>query len=214
MVKDTGIGIRKEKQDSIFHSFTQESNGTTREYGGTGLGLSITKQLVELQDGNIKVESKKGQGSTFIFNIPYLKKTFLAKIEKNTEIITPANEKILVIDDNAMNLMFTKSILVKSQFLTETAQNAHDALQMIENSDFDLILMDLHMPEMDGYELTKKIRNNNNDNIKNTPIIALTAAATINEINKCFEAGMNDYIIKPFKKEDLISKILYLTNNQ
>ena len=111
-----------------------------------------------------------------------------------------------------MNLMFTKSILTKSQFVVETAQNAQEALQKINNSDFDLILMDLHMPEMDGYELTERIRTNNK--MKTIPIIALTAAATLSEINKCFDVGMNDYLIKPFKKEELISKILYLTNKQ
>ncbi|RLD66053.1 MAG: hypothetical protein DRI95_07415 [Bacteroidetes bacterium] len=211
-VKDTGIGIKKEKQKVIFDSFTQESNGTTREYGGTGLGLSITKQLVELQEGEIRVESKKSQGSTFIFNIPYLKKAFNKNIEKNKKLNSPAFEKILLIDDNAMNLMFTKSILIKSQFVVETAQDAQEALLQIKNSDFDLILMDLHMPGMDGYELTERIRNN--DKTKTIPIIALTAAATLNEINKCFDVGMNDYIIKPFNKEELISKILYLTNKQ
>ncbi len=208
-VKDTGIGIVEKKQKIIFESFTQESNGTTREYGGTGLGLAITKQLVELQGGKIKVESKKGHGSTFIFNIPYLKKVYHSQKEK---ISIPANEKILLIDDNAMNLTFTKSILSKSKFQVETAQNAQEAIQKIENAEFDLILMDLHMPEMDGYELTEKIRANPSEKIKQTPIIALTAAATSNEINKCFDIGMNDFIIKPFKKDDLIAKILYLTN--
>ncbi len=212
-VKDTGIGIIKKKQMSIFDSFTQESNGTTREYGGTGLGLAITKQLVELQGGSIKVDSEKGQGSTFIFNIPYLKKSLLLQKGKKEKVNTPANEKILIIDDNSMNLMFTKSLLTKSLFIVETAQKANEALKKIERLDFDLILMDLHMPEMDGYELTEKIRKNNNEKIKNTPIIALTAAATLKEINKCFDAGMNDYIIKPFKREDLISKILYLINS-
>ncbi|MEN8119252.1 MAG: response regulator [Bacteroidota bacterium] len=213
-VKDTGIGIKEEKQKSVFESFTQESNGTTRKYGGTGLGLSITKQLVELQGGKIRVESKKRQGSTFIFNIPYLKKAFIAKEEKDKELNIPTNEKILLIDDNEMNLMFTKSILNKSQFIVETAQSAQDALLKIKDLDFDLILMDLHMPEMDGYELTGEIRNNANNKTKTVPIIALTAAATLNEINKCFDVGMNDYIIKPFKKEDLVSKILYLTNKK
>ncbi len=214
-VKDTGIGIKEEKQKIIFDSFTQESNGTTREYGGTGLGLAITKQLVELQEGKIKVESIKGQGSTFIFNIPYLKKTLFTQKknkESKAEINIPANEKILLIDDNAMNLTFTKSILSKSKFIVDTALSAMEALQIIEEKDFDLILMDLHMPEMDGYELSGKIRNSTNEKTRCTPIIALTAAATSNEINKCFDVGMNDYLIKPFKTEELISKILNLTN--
>lgn len=211
-VKDTGIGIIKEKQKVIFESFIQESSGTTKQYGGTGLGLSITKQLVELQNGKIRVESRKNNGSKFIFNIPYHKKTFEnLNVKEKQEQNKPNNEKILLIDDNEMNLMFTKSILTKSNFIVETAKCATNALDIIEHTNFDLILMDLHMPKMDGYELTKRIRNNEHKETKNIPIIALTAAATTNEIKKCFTAGMNDYILKPFKKEDLISKILYLT---
>lgn len=212
-VKDTGIGIIKEKQKVIFDSFIQESSGTTKQYGGTGLGLSITKQLVELQNGKIRVESRKNEGSTFIFNIPYHKKTFDQRaITKEEKKDAPNNERIFLIDDNEMNLMFTKSILTKSKFIVKTAKRATKALAILENTSFDLILMDLHMPEMDGYELTKLIRNKNNET-KNIPIIALTAAATTNEIKKCFDAGMDDYLLKPFKKEDLISKILYLIKN-
>ena len=113
-----------------------------------------------------------------------------------------------------MNLMFTKSILEKSNFIIETASNADLALKALEKNKFDLILMDLYMPEIDGFELTKIIKNKDNGKYKNIPIIALTAAATMSEINKCFKLGMNDYLIKPFNKEDLISKILYLTKNQ
>ena len=211
-VKDTGIGIRKEKQKVIFESFTQENDATTREYGGTGLGLAITKQLVELQGGNIRVESEKGKGSTFIFNIPYLKKDLNIQFtHQKKETKQKANsEKILLIDDNEMNLMFTKSILERNNFVVETVQKADIALEKLENENFDLILMDLYMPEIDGFELTQKIRKKKGIRFKNIPIIALTAAATVNEISKCFAYGMNDYLIKPFNKEDLIAKILYL----
>ncbi len=215
-VKDTGIGIRKEKQKVIFDSFTQENDETTRKYGGTGLGLAITKQLVELQGGKIRVESEKDKGSTFIFNIPYEKKKIdiSPPVKNKNESQKASNEKILLIDDNKMNLLFTKSILEKSNFIVETAQNAETALEKLKKQQFDIILMDLYMPEIDGFELTKKIRNLENEYFKKIPIIALTAAATVNEINKCFDAGMNDYLIKPFNKEDLISKILYLTQKQ
>ncbi len=209
-VKDTGIGIRKEKQKIIFDSFTQENDTTTREYGGTGLGLAITKQLVELQGGEINVESEKGKGSTFIFSIPYLKKKISAKTNETVSPKLGTLEKILLIDDNEMNLLFTKSILEKSNFIVETANNAEIALEKLYNKDFNLILMDLYMPETDGFELTKKIRVLDEDKFKNIPIIALTAAATVNEINKCFDVGMNDYLIKPFKNDELISKILNL----
>ncbi len=210
-VKDTGIGIRKEKQKIIFDSFTQENETTTREYGGTGLGLAITKQLIELQGGEISVESEKGKGSTFIFSIPYLKKDLNLKPKEEKLKTIGSLEKILLIDDNEMNLLFTKSILEKSNFIVETAINAEIALEKLYTKDFDLILMDLYMPGIDGFELSQKIRAIDDKKFKTIPIIALTAAATVNEINKCFKAGMNDYIIKPFKKEDLISKILNLT---
>lgn len=211
-VKDSGIGIRKEKQKVIFDSFTQENDATTREYGGTGLGLAITKQLVELQGGEIRVESEKGQGSTFIFTIPYLKKDLnLKNAQKKSAKVIGRLEKILLIDDNEMNLLFTKSVLEKSNFIVDTAIKADLALEKLYIKDYDIILMDLYMPEMDGFELTEKIRAIDNEKFKTIPIIALTAAATVNEINKCFKAGMNDYIIKPFKKEELISKILDLT---
>ncbi|MCF6242069.1 MAG: ATP-binding protein [Bacteroidales bacterium] len=210
-VKDTGIGIRKEKQKIIFDSFTQENDTTTREYGGTGLGLAITKQLIELQGGEIRVESEKGKGSTFIFSIPYLKKEFSLKTKENNAPKLGHLEKILLIDDNEMNLLFTKSILEKSNFVVETALNAELALEKLYSKEFNLILMDLYMPETDGFELSQKIRAIDDEKFKTIPIIALTAAATVNEINKCFAAGMNDYIIKPFKKDELISKILNLT---
>ncbi|OQY05685.1 MAG: hypothetical protein B6I20_00670 [Bacteroidetes bacterium 4572_117] len=209
-IKDTGIGIEKEKQDAIFESFTQENNGTTRKYGGTGLGLAITKQLIELQGGKIRIESEKGKGSTFIFNIPY-SKIIVPQVIDNDALNAMSDINILLVDDNPMNLMFTISVLKKGKFKVETAINGLDALKKLSNSDFDIVLCDLHMPEMDGYGLATKIRADGSNKIKNIPIIAVTAAATIDEINRCFNVGMNDYLIKPFEREDLISKVLYLT---
>jgi len=207
-VIDTGIGISEKKQKIIFDSFEQASDGITREYGGTGLGLSITKELIELQGGEIKVKSKRNAGSTFTFVIPYKKKKFTKPFVNYKQNYAPENIKILVVDDNDMNLLFTKSLLTKRNFIVETSNNGNDAVKKIENNNFNLILMDIYMPEIDGYETTKKIRSLNDDKKKNIPIIALTAAATINEIEKCFKFDMNDYLIKPFEIEDLISKIL------
>lgn len=212
-VKDTGIGIAKEKQAIIFESFTQESSDTTRQYGGTGLGLAITKQLVEIQHGTLSVESEKFEGSSFIFTIPYeLKQTIDIPVQYTDEKeIT--NRKILLVDDNSMNLLFTKSLLDKHNFETTTCNNGFEAINQIKSRDFDLILMDLHMPEMDGYEASLKIREMDDPVKSKIPIIALTAAATLNEIKKCFESGINDYLVKPFKKEELFSKLLSLLLN-
>jgi CheY-like chemotaxis protein len=119
-----------------------------------------------------------------------------------------------VVDDNAMNLLFTKSLLDKHGFITETCDNGKTAIELVMKSDFDIILMDLHMPNMDGYETSRKLRQIADERKRKTPIIALTAAATLNEIKKCFDSGMNDYIVKPFKKEELFSKLLSLLSNK
>jgi two-component system, sensor histidine kinase len=213
-VVDTGIGIAKEKQTIIFDSFTQESNDTTRQYGGTGLGLAITKQLIEIQNGKIWVDSEKFEGSTFIFIIPYVKRMLSKPNDKPYNIESVQSKRVLVVDDNAMNLLFTKSLLDKHGFITETCENGKLALALISQSDFDIILMDLHMPDMDGYEASRQIRKLKNDVKRKVPIIALTAAATLNEIKNCFDSGMNDYLVKPFKKEELFSKLISLLINK
>ncbi len=212
-VIDTGIGIIEEKQELIFESFTQESSDTNRKYGGTGLGLAITKQLVEIQDGKIKVKSKKGEGSSFIFTIPYQKRQTTDSDKYKDQLISLENSKILLVDDNPMNLLFAKSMLDKNHFITETCNSGDDALQKLKVGNYHLILLDLHMPKMDGYELSRIIRSFGDKEKSNTPIIALTAAATLNEIKKCFDSGMNDYLIKPFKKEELLTKIISLLLN-
>ena len=212
-VIDTGIGIIEEKQELIFESFTQESNDTNRKYGGTGLGLAITKQLVEIQDGKIKVISKKGEGSRFIFTIPYQKTLTIDSEKYKDQLLLLENSKVLLVDDNPMNLLFAKSMLDKNNFITETCNSGDEALKKLQENDYDIILLDLHMPKMDGYELSRIIRTFGDKHKGNTPIIALTAAATLNEIKKCFDSGMNDYLIKPFKKEELLTKIISLLLN-
>lgn len=213
-VEDTGIGIVKEKQEIIFESFTQESNDTTRQYGGTGLGLAITKQLVEIQNGKIWVESEKFKGSKFKFIIPYSKKLLKQPEISAEQIKSMKAKKVLVVDDNAMNLLFTKSLLEKNGFVALSSQSGKDAIKKIKKENFDVILMDLHMPEMDGYETCIEIRKLEGQNKHKVPIVALTAAATINEIKKCFDSGMDDYIVKPFKKEELFAKLLSLLRNK
>jgi CheY-like chemotaxis protein len=121
---------------------------------------------------------------------------------------------VLIADDNPMNLLFTKSILEKNNFLTDTSSNGEEALQKLRQNDYDLILLDLHMPQMDGYELSRIIRSFSDAKKSQIPVIALTAAATLNEIKKCFDTGMNDYLVKPFKKEELLTKIISLLLNR
>ncbi|MFN8255074.1 MAG: response regulator [Bacteroidales bacterium] len=213
-VIDTGIGIVKEKQSIIFDSFTQESSETNRKYGGTGLGLAITRQLVEIQHGNINVQSEKGAGSSFIFDIPYQKVLIQDTVKLQEQLVLLKGKSVLIADDNPMNLLFTKSILEKNNFLTDTSNNGEEALQKLRQNDYDLILLDLHMPQMDGYELSRIIRSFSDTKKSQIPVIALTAAATLNEIKKCFDSGMNDYLVKPFKKEELLTKIISLLLNR
>ena len=212
-VIDTGIGIVKEKQEIIFESFTQESSDTNRKYGGSGLGLAITKQLIEIQNGSIRVKSEKGKGSSFVFTIPYQKKQDINSDKYKDQMILLENNKVLLVDDNEMNLLFTKSLLDKNNLKTKICNDGEEALQKLKDEDFDIILLDLHMPKMDGYELSRIIRNFTDKKKSSIPIIALTAAATLNEIKKCFDSGMNDYLVKPFKKDELISKIISLLLN-
>lgn len=217
-VKDTGIGIPKEKLGFIFQSFSQATSDTTRKYGGTGLGLTICKQLIELQSGKIWVESEHGKGSSFYFTIKYqkalapslseLQELSIQNIVSVTKEILE-NSKILIVEDNPLNLLLAKTILRKQNFkIVDFAENGQAAIEMIKKSDYDVILMDLHMPIMDGYEATLFIRGNLSGKKRNVPIIALTAAAIKGEKEKCFEIGMNDYISKPFKPEELFSKII------
>jgi signal transduction histidine kinase/ActR/RegA family two-component response regulator len=209
-VNDTGIGISKDKQQVIFESFTQESSNTNRKYGGTGLGLTITKQLIELQLGRIRVESEKDKGSRFIFHLPFDKKIPSHSITKSPVNSKHEKLKIILVDDNEMILKLTKSILQKNDINVSTFTNGLNAINKLKSEYFDCILLDLHMPEVDGFEIAKTIRALDDSEKNNIPIIALTAAATNNEIQKCFETGMNDYIVKPFNKDDLISKLLTL----
>lgn len=224
-ISDTGIGIAEEKIGTIFNSFMQASSDTTRKYGGTGLGLTITKQLVELQGGKINVSSKIGQGSTFQFNLSY-KKSLLSKIEDIQEGLDLENIgeskagqffssnihkfNVLVVEDNEINQIFMLALLKKQKLNADLAPNGKIALQKIKEKDFDLILMDLHMPEMDGYETTRFIRNNFEAPKNNIPIIAITAAAIKGEKEKCFQTGMNDYISKPFKPNLFFEKIMQI----
>jgi len=208
IVNDTGIGIPPEKQDLIFKSFSQASSDMARKYGGSGLGLTISKQLAELQGGSISVTSVPDQGSTFYFRLTYKHGSGLKKKTGEAETLQPkisrnaSRYRILLAEDNEINQLFVQTLL-KKQFDVEIAQNGKIVLQMLTEDDFDLILMDLHMPEMDGYEATRQIRKLKDSKKQEIPIIALTAAAIKGEKEKCLKYGMNDYISKPFEPEEL-----------
>lgn len=206
-IKDTGIGIARNKLEKIFDNFQQASSGTTRLYGGTGLGLAIVKQLVEAQDGSISVESKLNEGSTFIFQLDFLKTK--ANIGFDDELIELDSEtsdiRVLVVEDIALNQLLMRTLLDEFGFQCEIAANGKIAIEKLQYNKYDVVLMDLQMPEMNGFEATEYIRNEMKSSI---PIIALTADVTTVDLAKCKEVGMNDYIAKPVDEKLLYSKIV------
>jgi PAS domain S-box-containing protein len=208
-VADTGIGIPANKIDKIFENFQQATSGTSRLYGGTGLGLAIVKQLVESQKGSIQVKSKINEGSVFSFILSFGKTKEQAELEPelaelDTEI---KNIKVLVVEDIPLNQLLMKTMLDDFGFERDIAANGRIAIEKLQNKLYDIILMDLQMPEMNGVEATAFIRNNLNSRI---PIIALTADVTTVDLEKCKAAGMNDYIAKPVDERLLYSKIIGL----
>ena len=205
-VEDTGSGIPAEKIDMIFQKFKQ-INAHGHKHKGTGLGLAITKQLVEIQGGSISVESSEGVGSAFTFMLPY-KKVEMEVLPTTHEIqIAPKNlngSRILVAEDNVMNQKYISSLLTKWNIDFVIAFDGKKAVEQAQKQQFDLILMDIQMPNMDGYEATITIRNTGSINQK-TPIIALTASAMLDQKSKAIDAGMNDFVTKPFAPNNLLS---------
>jgi PAS domain S-box-containing protein len=211
-VRDTGIGIAEEKMEHIFESFQQASSDTARLYGGTGLGLAIVKQLVETQGGKITVNSKLKEGSTFSFVLPFQKTNAEKVLEKEMiELDVKAkNIKVLVVEDIVLNQLLMKTLLDDFGFDHDIAGNGKLAIEKLQNKSYDIILMDLQMPEMNGFETTRYIRNKMNSQI---PIIALTADVTTADLKKCKAVGMNDYISKPIDERLLYNKIIDLFKN-
>jgi PAS domain S-box-containing protein len=214
-VTDTGIGIPNEKLFSIFESFVQGSSETTRKYGGTGLGLAITKQLVELQGGSISVSSTPNQGSCFFFKLGFRKgdsESISAKTEENNVSYSEVKGlKILLVEDNLVNQLLARKILMKWNCKVDIADNGRIAIEKLSIANYDIILMDIQMPEMDGCEATKHIRNNMSLPTSEIPIIAVTANALVGEAEKYIAIGMNDYISKPFSQKILYEKIIRWT---
>lgn len=212
-VVDTGIGMEEVFVDRLFDKFSQESDSTTRKYGGTGLGMSICKELIELMKGHIEVSSEKGKGTTVIISISFDKGTAADISEPVTEIVSNdilIGKNILVTDDNDMNRLVASTILKNHGASILEATNGEEALNIQNEQEVDLILMDIHMPVLNGLEATQEIRKRNTE----VPIIALTANTVKGENERCMRAGMNDYIAKPFKEEEFLEKIAYWLHRQ
>src|SRR5690606_12909362 len=198
-ISDTGIGIDADKIDYIFDSYAQANSDTTRKYGGTGLGLAITKRLLDLHHSEIIVKSQIGKGSTFSFNIEFPKSKDESRSESDSSVSTfsDLNAAILVVDDNEMNRILAGKVLKKWGVHVEYAVNGKEAVDMVLNRDYDLVLMDLHMPVMDGMEASRTIRSKGGK-YKNIPIVALTASLFAKEMETISSSGMNGYVMKPF----------------
>ncbi|WP_394995905.1 PAS domain S-box protein [Emticicia sp.] len=206
-VKDTGIGIPEDKLGMIFDRFIQAETSTTRKFGGTGLGLNIVKQLVELQNGQIYVKSKFGYGSEFYFTLEFKKvDSSIVKIIEGNNSNKKSLEKlsILLCEDNELNQHLAKNVIQNFGFDLDIANNGQEGIDLLIKNKYDLILMDLQMPVMDGYQTTIYIRNELKNEI---PIIAMTAHSLVGEQQKCFDIGMNAYVAKPFKQQDLLNEI-------
>lgn len=208
-VQDTGDGVSKKKQTSIFESFSQGSLQINRKYGGTGLGLSIVKNLLNLMGSTISLESKLGKGSKFSFDIKYetlqdeeLKTEIVPQIHKMDERIFE-NKKVLIVEDNKINQMITKKILEKKKMICSVVDNGMDAVNLAQSGEFDVILMDIHMPGISGIEATEKIREFNTEVV----IIALTALTIEENLEEFYNAGFNEFISKPFNASDFFEKI-------
>lgn len=210
VVEDTGIGISKDKLKLIFESFTQAHVDTTRKYGGTGLGLAITKKLIKLFDSQILVKSKVNKGSKFYFSL-YMEEAAHANatvaIDDSQMKEEVKGKRVLVVDDNEINLMMAKKFLDKWGMTSEVVTSGKEALIRVFDADYDLILMDLQMPEMDGYEVTATIRSLDNEDLRNIPIVAVSADTYENVKMRLDEVGMNDFLSKPFNPMELLTMV-------
>ena len=209
-VTDTGIGIDQEKLKTIFEFFSQEDNTITRRFGGTGLGLAISKSISELLGGEITVESEKNVGSTFQFRVIMPEASEQLKNETNIVRTDLKGKTVLIVEDNELNRFLAVTILKKWDANIHIAVNGEEAVKAVSDLEIDIVLMDIQMPVMDGVAAAIAIRSELKSNV---PIIALTANALESEKEKCWQAGMNEYITKPYNPEFLREKIIFLTEN-
>lgn len=214
VVEDTGVGIKKQNINKIFEIFSQEDESTTRKYGGTGLGLAIVTKILALYDANLKVISRHGVGSIFYFDVKFpiasaFEPNEIVKVQTTTDEKSSVEHqkiKVLIVEDNKVNMLLTKTMIIKLWSNAEIieAENGAAGVELFSKEQPDLVLMDVQMPVMNGYESTQKIRAIDN---KNTPIIALTAGNLKGDKEKCIEAGMNDFLSKPLNKDNFYETI-------
>ncbi|MFB9076722.1 ATP-binding protein [Flavobacterium procerum] len=203
-VKDSGIGIEKNKLKTIFDRFTQAEESTTRRFGGTGLGLNIVKQLVDLHNAEINVKSDQGRGSEFFFTLTYKKASKNQTVSKTSSSNNLGELKILLCEDNILNQKLAKSVINNFGFELDVANNGEEGIELLLENKYDLVLMDLQMPIKDGYQTTEYIRNEMKMSI---PIVAMTAHSLVGEQERCFNVGMDAYVPKPFKQAALLKAI-------
>ncbi|WP_424928465.1 ATP-binding protein [Amaricoccus tamworthensis] len=205
-VRDSGIGMTPAEQEKLFQRFTQADSSTTRRFGGTGLGLAITRGLIELMGGEIHVESSPGNGSHFWFDLPFDNADHVPEDDgrDETEAFERRPQRILLVEDNAVNRMIVETVIKRAGHEIVTAENGPDALKIMSaERNIDMVLMDVQMPGMSGLEVTRRIRDG--DRRGNAiPIIAMTANAMSGDREECLDAGMDDYLTKPFRPETLL----------
>ncbi|WP_246474446.1 response regulator [Arenibacter arenosicollis] len=209
-ILDTGIGIYKEQQEKIWQAFTQASSSTNRLYGGTGLGLPIVKSIVQAMGSMVKVESDPGKGSRFYFDLE-LKLASSGELDQiiHKKVHDLKGKKILLVEDNLINVMVAKQILEKANLVVDVAYNGQNAVDMVQENNFDTVLMDIQMPVMDGYTASREIRKFNST----LPILALSASVFLEVKNKILQSGMNGFIFKPFDPENLLNRIEEVLDN-
>jgi PAS domain S-box-containing protein len=221
-VTDTGIGISQDKQDRIFRAFEQENTSTTRKYGGTGLGLTIAAQLVTLMDGQITVQSESGRGSTFAFTAKFGRQPHSAKTDSQSiptlgpsvssllgppVVVSSSSLRILVAEDNDFNAQLLEQLLMRRGHHVRLAKNGREALSMVEAESFELLLLDVHMPELDGFQVIQAIREREQSTREHLPVIALTARSRKEDRDQCLATGMDDFLAKPIQAADLWATI-------
>ncbi len=203
-ISDTGIGIPADIQQQIFSEWSQADTKTTRRYGGTGLGLAITTKLTELYQGKLELESREGEGTTFRLIIPFKLGTEqdleITHIQEGTEETSWKGKRVLVADDEPFNRVLMEILLQKMEIDPDMVENGAEALGKLQQNEYDLVLLDLQMPEMDGFEVARKTRE---EISKDLPLIAVTATATKKEADLATQAGMNEILLKPFEEKDL-----------
>ena len=206
-IEDNGVGISEKKQQSIFENFTQGSVQINRKFGGTGLGLSIVKNLLNLMDSEIKLESELGKGSKFLFDLKFEvvedKSTNYSEEAKKIDYKVMIDKNILIVEDNKINQLITRKILEKNKIICDVADNGDIAVHKVKENTYDLILMDIHMPGISGIEATRQIREFNTE----IPIIALTAVTLDDNLDEFYDNGFNDIIPKPYKTEEFFTKL-------